>query len=190
MSYRCCVPNCSGNYRSGDAPNVTVFSFPEDENLLKEWLQTIPPANFVTSNTSKVCKLHFQEHDIIRGVEKLNKKTDESSNIPLKCLSLKLGTIPNKFANCPKYLSNPTCSVRKSREKIRAVKHANFLKALKESQVEFFAHQGSISFKNFDTLLEIIVPFNKNGWYKVTENSKVVFFKIEYVPDLQQIILF
>nr|CAH7716858.1 unnamed protein product [Callosobruchus chinensis] len=26
MPYRCCVPNCSGNYGYGDAPKVTVFS--------------------------------------------------------------------------------------------------------------------------------------------------------------------
>nr|CAH7731460.1 unnamed protein product [Callosobruchus chinensis] len=183
MPYRCCVPNCSGNYGYGDAPKVTVFSFPEDENLRKEWLQAIPRANFVPSNTSKVCELHFQEHEIIRDVEKLNKKTGESSNIPLKRLRLKVGAIPSKFSNCPKYLSKPTCSVRKSRnKKIRAVEHANLLKALKESQEEFVAHQESISFQNFDKLLEILVPFNKNGWCKVIENSKVVFFKIEYVP--------
>nr|CAH7721984.1 unnamed protein product [Callosobruchus chinensis] len=170
MPYRCCVPNCSGNYGYGDAPKVTVFSFPEDKNLRKEWLQAIPRANFVPSNTSKVCELHFQEHEIIRDVEKLNKKTGESSNIPLKRLRLKVGAIPSKFSNCPKYLSKPTCSVRKSREeKIRAVEHANLLKALKESQEEFVAHQESISFQNFDKLLEILVPFNKNGWCKVIE---------------------
>nr|CAH7740557.1 unnamed protein product [Callosobruchus chinensis] len=51
MPYRCCVPECSGNYGYRDAPKVTVFSFPEHENLRKEWLHG---TNFVRWNISKV----------------------------------------------------------------------------------------------------------------------------------------
>jgi hypothetical protein len=33
MPYRCCVPLCKGNYGYADAPNVTVFSCPQDQDI-------------------------------------------------------------------------------------------------------------------------------------------------------------
>jgi hypothetical protein len=74
MPYRCCVPLCKGNYGYGDAPNVTVFSFPQDQELKKKWLKAIPCADLIPKKFSKVCQLHFKVEDIISDAPKVDKK--------------------------------------------------------------------------------------------------------------------
>ena len=52
MPYKCCVPECKGNYKSG--PRVAVFSFPKDEDLRQKWIHAIKRKDFFPSKTSKV----------------------------------------------------------------------------------------------------------------------------------------
>jgi hypothetical protein len=52
MVYKCCVPNCRGNYAGG--PKVNVFSFPSDENVHATWIRAIHRKYFVVTNYSKV----------------------------------------------------------------------------------------------------------------------------------------
>ena len=51
MPFKCCVPQCKGNYKGG--PRVTVFGFPQDKSLKQKWIHDIKK-NFVPSKTSKV----------------------------------------------------------------------------------------------------------------------------------------
>lgn len=184
MPFRCCAPSCSGNYGYGDAPKVAVFSFPEDENIRKQWVKAIPRADFTPSKSSKVCELHFKKEDIIRDVTTLNKKTCESSTSFLKRPRLKVGAIPSIFPNCPKYLSK-SCSInRKSREdKIRERDEIHLLRAINESKASFIAHQESVTFENFDKLLAIMGEFpHQQDWFKVSDESKLTFFKVTNNP--------
>lgn len=52
MVFKCCVPNCKGNY---DAENkVSVFSFPKDDFLRTAWLHAIPRKDFVWTKNLRV----------------------------------------------------------------------------------------------------------------------------------------
>ncbi|CAH2006647.1 unnamed protein product [Acanthoscelides obtectus] len=63
MPYKCCVPNCVGNY--GKGPKVHVFSFPLNENCGKRWLNAIPRSDLVVTIYTRVCNLHFAEGSIM-----------------------------------------------------------------------------------------------------------------------------
>ena len=52
MPYRCCVPNCKGNYKTG--PQVSVFSFPAESEIKRKWIHAIKRKDFTPSQTSKV----------------------------------------------------------------------------------------------------------------------------------------
>ena len=52
MPFICCVPNCKRNYRNG--PKVTVFKFPDDQDMKEKWVHAIKRKNLYPSNTSKV----------------------------------------------------------------------------------------------------------------------------------------
>jgi hypothetical protein len=91
---------------------------------------------------------------------------------------------PSIFPNCPKYLSKSCSKIRKSREdKRRESDENNLLMAINESKASFIAYTESISFRSFDRLLEIIDSFPpKQNWLKISDESKVTFFKIDYNP--------
>lgn len=57
MPYKCVVPKCKGNYKTG--PKVSVFRFPTSNELLKKWKSAIP-RDFVVTNHSRVSILYFQ----------------------------------------------------------------------------------------------------------------------------------
>ena len=52
MPFKCCVPQCKGNYKG--CPRVTVFGFPQDESLKQKWIHAIKRKNFMPSKTNKV----------------------------------------------------------------------------------------------------------------------------------------
>lgn len=49
MLYKCCVPQCRGNYDS--TRKVRVFRFPHDEELCRKWVRAVPRENFIQSDT-------------------------------------------------------------------------------------------------------------------------------------------
>lgn len=52
MPNKCCVPGCTGNYKTGK--KIQVFSFPKDADALKQWLRAIPRKDFVPTSCTKV----------------------------------------------------------------------------------------------------------------------------------------
>ena len=52
MFFKCCVPQCKGNYK-GD-PRVIVFGFAQDESLKQKWIHATKRKDFVPSKTRKV----------------------------------------------------------------------------------------------------------------------------------------
>lgn len=170
MPFKCCVPGCKGNYNSG--PKVQVFSFPNEENLRKKWIISIPRKDFVPTKNSKVCKLHFADEDIISQTAAVHdSQTGEVVNIPLLNIRLKKDAVPCKFRNCPDYFSKYT-KKRKSRdEKLEEIDNKNLKIAKKQSEQECIDYIKSISFSDFDDLIQILnkqftVPEN---WHRITE---------------------
>ena len=52
MPDKCCVPLCNGNYKGG--PKVSVFGFPQEQELKKKWINSIKRKDFVPNTRSKV----------------------------------------------------------------------------------------------------------------------------------------
>ncbi|KAJ3634925.1 hypothetical protein MTP99_007866 [Tenebrio molitor] len=87
MPFRCCAPNCRGNYPGG--PKVSLFNFPKDKDLKARWVQAIKRQgengkSFVPTASSKVCELHFHEQDILRFTTMHDEKTGTILKAPLK----------------------------------------------------------------------------------------------------------
>jgi hypothetical protein len=105
MPFRCCAPNCRGNYPGG--PKVSLFNFPKDKDLKARWVQAIkrqgengksfvPNCIFKGKNKFfcvtyrelnthlQVCELHFHEQDILRFTTMHDEKTGTILKAPLK----------------------------------------------------------------------------------------------------------
>jgi hypothetical protein len=69
MPYKCCIPECRGNYdateeRSDD--KVSVFRFPDDPDLRAKWIRMIPRKDYPVTENTVVCEKHFAAEFIIR----------------------------------------------------------------------------------------------------------------------------
>ena len=119
MGKKCCVPKC----RSGYAPikaeleidyekeqeqknnkSVSVFSFPDDKDILQKWIRAIPRDNWKPTINSGVCELHFEPDAIVVERADSNKRREKKKN-HLKLRRLKSDAVPTIFEGCPSYLS-------------------------------------------------------------------------------------
>jgi hypothetical protein len=58
MPRKCCVTNCSSNYKK-TGESTTVYRLPKDENERKKWLNNIPRDNIPDTNNTVVCLKHW-----------------------------------------------------------------------------------------------------------------------------------
>lgn len=56
MPCRCCVVNCEYN------ANVTLYSFPKDDDLKDKWLSVLPNLVPGISSLTKICAKHWPEN--------------------------------------------------------------------------------------------------------------------------------
>lgn len=88
----CYVPFCKSG-RKKNPIKMKMFSAPKDEKLRKTWEKMIPRKD-VLKVTHKVCEVHFEESDIIKGkIFIVNGKEDF---FPTKW-KLKEGALPRIF---------------------------------------------------------------------------------------------
>lgn len=97
MGRKCCVPNCTSNYKSTIETTgyVKVFTFPKDVERRKLWLTSVHRADLtldkITNNTV-VCINHFAPEFIIKedrfpGVSATGDANDDDCDRPGKlCL--------------------------------------------------------------------------------------------------------
>lgn len=98
MPNRCFVPNCNtgfpGHQKSGE--KIALFAPPKDEAEFKQWDQAIPRKDTQLKPSSRICSLHFQEDDVIKG-RVLKTKDGKEIFYPWNNWSLKEKAIPRLF---------------------------------------------------------------------------------------------
>ncbi|XP_055939658.1 THAP domain-containing protein 2-like [Argiope bruennichi] len=113
MPSACCVPNCKSNYTK-NSPNISVFSFPRDENTRRAWISAIKRDNFVPTKYSKVCAKHFPENQFLTVREAFNTSTGELIQVPMEYKRLVPGAVPSIFPNLPSYFSSESKARRET----------------------------------------------------------------------------
>lgn len=113
MPRKCCVPECSSNYRGTDY--VTVFRFPTDEKQRTKWIRTIPRKDFTPTKDAVVCIKHFSTEFIV--TEDCATRPD-GSVLRVKRTNPKLAeeAYPSIFPILPSYLSSEPPKKRRTPE--------------------------------------------------------------------------
>lgn len=123
----CCVPKCHQKGTVGpNGQKIGFFGFPKDRNLKKVWISKIrrdESDDFVVSDNTKVCSLHFDPSEIKKGL---------GGKMALKCRDK---VFPTKFAwrtsprkrklPTPRYNPQVQCVKRKCVEKAAATVTSN-----------------------------------------------------------------
>jgi hypothetical protein len=168
MVYKCCVPNCRGNYTS-DGPKVRCFSFPKDEENRRKWVNAIHRKNFSPTPYTKVCELHFTEGDFNIYSEAVDEKTGNVIRVKLSNPTLKSTAIPTVFPNSPSYLTTKNF-VRENLDDRRTRKNNDSLRAaINESLVSKREYDAKKTFSNLDECLKCL-----NSELQVDEFSVII----------------
>ena len=86
---------CNNDSRKLNAKHgVSYHSFPQDKNLLREWLVKLARENFTVTKDSRICSQHFEPHCCERDLK------SEMLGSPAK-YNLKEDAIPTIFAHRP-----------------------------------------------------------------------------------------
>uniref|UniRef100_A0A2L2Y813 Transposable element P transposase n=1 Tax=Parasteatoda tepidariorum TaxID=114398 RepID=A0A2L2Y813_PARTP len=183
MVFKCCVPNCRGNYKV-DGTKVSVFGFPKDEELRKKWLAAIPRDFEVTKN-SKVREMQFKENDIRKAVEFVCEKTGKKTVVPYEQPRLTKEAIPSIFPGCPEYMTKNEPIREEPEAKRKRIEMCQLESVLAES-LELY-EQHNVKFK-VDTLIELIEKsslVDLNGVFNpVSIENSFSFVKIKFVDQV------
>ena len=109
MGSRCSAPGCKGGYFSKNDKsdkNLAVFKFPKETTLKDKWIKSIPRKDWVPTENSGVCEVHFTESDFKTERDEKNPKRKEDRG-QLKRKYLTSVAVPTVFPNCPKHLTTP-----------------------------------------------------------------------------------
>ena len=108
MGRKCCVPKCRSGYSltntNDEKQSISVFSFPENQELRRKWMRAIPRDNWEPTSNSGVCKQYFKPDDLALERTDTNERRKKKKE-PLALIRLKSDAIPTIFPNCPAYLS-------------------------------------------------------------------------------------
>ena len=107
MGRKCCVPKCRSGYSltksntNDEKQSISVFSFPENQELRRKWMRAIPRDNWELTSNSGVCKQPFKPDDLAleRTDTKMNGEKRKKNLLAL--IRLKSDAISTIFPNCP-----------------------------------------------------------------------------------------
>ncbi|KAH8018464.1 hypothetical protein HPB51_007018 [Rhipicephalus microplus] len=151
MPNKCCVPGCTGNYKTGK--KIQVFSFPKDADALKQWLRAIPRKDFVPISCTKVCADHFDASCIEKTTSYTDPRTGRVIEVALPVPRLRPGSVPTVFPGCPCYLSVRDKSTRETPDAKRSRQEASQLaRAVEESLASYEAEQERDRFSSLEEL--------------------------------------
>ncbi|XP_012232074.1 uncharacterized protein [Linepithema humile] len=179
MPFKCCVPNCNGNYKNG--PKVAMFSFPKNEEIKRKWLRAICRQNFCPTNSSKVCELHFHSHEIKRKTSHYDKANGKLLTAPLRYPHLIKDAVPSQLPNCPQYLTKSEVLHREGPEKKRLkMQYAMIEQAIAssiESRKEFHEKNGFSTLEELYAKLKDCIDIQK--WIISHKDRTIYLFYVE-----------
>ncbi|XP_046392184.1 THAP domain-containing protein 5-like [Ischnura elegans] len=146
MVNKCCVPHCRGNYAGGE--KVSVFRFPEEDELKKKWIRRIPRENFIPTEYSRVCIKHFLAHDVYSETSAFDEKTGKVITVKLPTPRLKAGAVPFVFLGCPSYLSSASSSREEPETKRLRLEMKHLERCIKESEEKRRLSEEKVKFKD------------------------------------------
>ncbi|XP_063244715.1 uncharacterized protein LOC134545879 [Bacillus rossius redtenbacheri] len=180
MVYKCCVPQCRGNYEGG--PKVHVFKFPDSEDIKNAWLNAIPREHFIPTKYSRVCEVHFKSAEVLWESVYFDEKSGRTLTAPLERPKLKDGAVPSVFPGCPSYLSSGSQSVRDSPRKKRQRKEAAAVeRATAESLQTYADYESKHVCSTYDELVLLCKSAKTSVfWDLINRPDKLAYVHISF----------
>lgn len=133
----CFAPGCKTGYsRVKDAPKLSLFSVPEDEEMRRTWERNLHRKDKPLEVTDAVCELHFEGKYVLRDY--VHVIDGKEVRLPRGKPSLSPDAVPTILPNLPRYLSKtPSCErPTKKRASSRLHDHQTKRRCIQEDDMQ------------------------------------------------------
>lgn len=176
MPNKCAAVGCKSGYKGVNCSSdilVSYHKFPhEDKNLLQQWLHRISRDNYVPSQHSVLCSLHFTETDFISESTDTNIDRRRKRPRTLQRRHLKSGAVPSIFPNLPDYFSSP--SVEPRSERATSTRRLHNENLVIEQENEAFIQSDRVQSLQ-ELLLKLETENKPSGFMTVSQHGKAHF---------------
>lgn len=146
---KCAAFGCRSGYDGEEKQDgVSFHCVPwKDKELLAKWVHANPRRDWVPSQYSRLCSLHFNTDDfVVDRMDKQARRKRKFDDQKLPNRRLKNGAVPSKFANTPQYMNKKRSEPRKTSRAAPSTRREN------ESQLQDILNQ---SFNAGDDLTQL-----------------------------------
>lgn len=116
MGWTCCAPGCTIGYKTKEGlskpDGVILHEFPKDPVMFAKWKSSIPRKDWEPSKSSRICSLHFVEHNYGIESQDQTKRSKTTSGQRLE-KRLKADAFPSVFPNLSKLFEKTISPPRK-----------------------------------------------------------------------------
>jgi len=191
MGFKCAAYGCKSGYATNTTgETVTFHAFPADPQLRDQWIRTNPRKDFIPTQFSRMCSLHFRECDFLdirRDSNKSRLKT--KSEKPTRRL-LRRGVVPSVFANVPAYLSQSTGGTpRTTKRAASASRREQEAKRLDELEASFHASDDITSLSNSEIIdnlkADSTVP---EGYLFSAIDERLLLYLLQTINDVPKVV--
>ena len=183
MGRTCAVVGCRTGYKKEEKDDhVTLHVFPQDRDLLKEWLRRIARKD-KPSKYSGVCSKHFKDDDFITTSKDTNKRRKRASCV-LQKRYLKSHAIPSIFPHSTGHFPPPPPTPRSENATSASRLQSDVLAV--EAQYTNFVNQDQLqSFEDLRSRAKSdawTINYT-NEWAKVDSENHIQFICLDFDPN-------
>jgi len=138
MVFKCSAYGCRSGYHSqASDKTVTFHAFPSDPEIRGRWIRANPRKDFVPTQHSRICSLHFQPSDFSEIRTDTNKRRLKTVSVKRQRRRLKEDAVPSVFPNAPEYFTKPACTPRRTTKATSSSRRQDEAKKIEELEKSF-----------------------------------------------------
>ncbi|KAG1708496.1 THAP domain-containing protein 1 [Nymphon striatum] len=203
MVYKCAAFGCRSGYKGETADRILSFhKFPlKDPELIQRWLRRLQRKNFVPTENSRLCSLHFDDSSFVLQTTDKNKKragardfSQLSKRINLSLMILRrlvINAVPSIFPNCPSYMKSEftnECSASRGKSATTEGRQDRMNSQLQENIQNFWSEDSIKSIEDVYQKLEAQSGYIPIGFTWILQSEKLLILSIVWNDGVPRIV--
>ncbi|KAG1660091.1 THAP domain-containing protein 1 [Nymphon striatum] len=195
---------CRSGYKGETADRILSFhKFPlKDPELMQRWLRRLQRKNFVPTENSRLCSLHFDDSSFVLQTTDKNKKragardfSQLSKRINLSLMILRrlvINAVPSIFPNCPSYMKSEftnECSASRGKSATTEGRQDRMNSQLQENIQNFWSEDSIKLIEDVYQKLEAQSGYIPIGFTWILQSEKLLILSVVWndgVPPPQK----
>jgi len=138
MVFKCSAYGCRSGYDSQVTDKtVTFHAFPSDPEIRRRWITANPRKDFVPTQHSRICSLHFQPSDFSEIRTDTNKRRLKTVSVKRQRRHLNEDAVPSIFSNAPDYYTKPARTPRQTTKATSSSRRQDEVNKMEELERSF-----------------------------------------------------